>query len=181
MLIFTVLFALSACSPNKAENSGDGTAHEQFTIGESSDSDKINAPGSDHETGSETQTVPTETEGEGETMRIEIIIGNKTFAATLYNNAAAKALFEQLPLTLGMSELNGNEKYYYLDNTLPSDPSRPSGIKAGDLMLYGNSCLVLFYESFNTSYSYTALGKIDDPSGLADAVGSGGVEVIFKK
>ena len=114
-------------------------------------------------------------------MKIEIIIGNRTFTATLYDNAAAKALFEQLPLTLGMSELNGNEKYYYLDNTLPTDPSRPSGIKAGDLMLYGNSCIVLFYESFSTSYSYTPLGKIDDPSGLADAVGGGSAEVIFKK
>lgn len=40
-------------------------------------------------------------------------------------------------------------------------------IHAGDIMLYGASCLVLFYEDFNTSYRYTPLGYIEDPDGLA--------------
>ena len=114
-------------------------------------------------------------------LKIEIIVGNKSFSATLYDNAAAKALLEMFPMTLNMSELNGNEKYFYLDNNLPTNSSRPSGIEAGDIMLYGNNCLVLFYESFSTSYSYTPLGRIDDPKGLAEALGSGSVQVTFRK
>ena len=118
-------------------------------------------------------------EEENAVKKIEIVVGNDTFSATLYDNAAAAALGKLLPMTLNMRELNGNEKYYYLESSLPADPTVPEGIRAGDLMLYGDSCIVLFYESFSTAYSYTPLGHIDDPAGLAAVLGNGGVEVTF--
>jgi hypothetical protein len=40
--------------------------------------------------------------------------------------------------------------------------------------------LALFYKSFNTSYSYTKLGYIDNPVGLATAMGAGNVAVKFE-
>ena len=52
-------------------------------------------------------------------------------------------------------------------------------ISAGDLMLYGNNCLVLFYESFSCGYSCTRLGCVDDPTGLTEALGAGSVEAVF--
>jgi hypothetical protein len=53
-------------------------------------------------------------------------------------------------------------------------------IKEGDLTLYGNNTLVLFYKSFNTSHSYTKLGYVDNPAGLAAALGNGKVVVKFE-
>ena len=79
------------------------------------------------------------------------------------------------------NELNGNEKYHYLSSSLPTAAYQPGTIHAGDLMLYGNNCVVLFYETFNTSYSYTRIGAIDNPSGLASALGSGNISVRFEK
>ena len=53
-------------------------------------------------------------------------------------------------------------------------------IQVGDLMLYGSDCVVLFYETFQTSYSYTRLGSLDNPSELAASLGSGNVSVTFE-
>lgn len=114
------------------------------------------------------------------TMFINVVVGSNTFAATLADNATARAFAEKLPLTLEMTELNGNEKYSNLDTSLPTDAYQPGTIHAGDLMLYGNNCVVLFYKTFNSSYSYTRIGSIDDPTGLAESVGTGNVSVRFE-
>ena len=112
---------------------------------------------------------------------INIIIGSKTFTATLADSETGEAFAALLPLSVTMNELNGNEKYHYLSSSLPTAAYQPGAIHAGDLMLYGNNCVVLFYKTFNTSYSYTRIGSIDDPSGLAAALGFGNVSVRFEK
>lgn len=84
-----------------------------------------------------------------------------------------------LPMELTMIELNGNEKYYQMPNRLPANSHHVRTIKTGDLMLYGSDTLVLFYKSFTTPYSYTRLGYLEDVSGLANALGSGSVQVTF--
>lgn len=112
--------------------------------------------------------------------QLKIEAGGQVFTATLLDNPTTRALLERLPMTLSMSELNGNEKYYYMPDSLPTNSQRPGNIHTGDLMLYGSDCLVLFYESFPSSYSYTRLGSIDDPSGLAAALGRGSVDVTFQ-
>ena len=111
---------------------------------------------------------------------IKITIAGKNFTATLADTPAAVKFSKTLPLTLRMNELNGNEKYAGLSDRLPADPACPGRISSGELMLYGNSTLVLFYDSFPTSYSYTRIGKITDARGLKEAVGRGNITVKFE-
>lgn len=113
--------------------------------------------------------------------KLKITVGTASFTATLYDNAAVAALKAMLPLTVNMSETNGNEKLYYLSSSLPTSTFRPGSIRSGDLMLWGSDCLVLFYKSFSSSYSYTRIGRVDDASGLEAAVGSGSVTVTFEQ
>ena len=112
--------------------------------------------------------------------RITVKIGNKAFAATLADNATAAAFKKLLPLSLTMTELNGNEKFARLSVSVPTQASTPPAIRTGDLMMYGSSTLVLFYKSFRTTYSYTNIGRVDDPAGLEAALGSGNVDVTFE-
>ena len=109
-----------------------------------------------------------------------VVVGNTPFAVTLEENETARAFAALLPMTIDMGELNGNEKYCYLPQSLTPDSYRPGTIRAGDLMLYGSSCVVLFYETFSSGYSYTRIGRIDNPAGLADAVGQGNITVAFE-
>ncbi len=113
------------------------------------------------------------------TGKIKITVNSQTFTATLLDNNSAKAFKELLPMILNMTELNNNEKYYDLPKSLPTNSSNPETIKNGDLMLYGSRTLVLFYETFSTSYNYTRLGSVNDVAGFATALGTGNVSVTF--
>ncbi len=108
---------------------------------------------------------------------IQVIINGKTYNAKIEKNETAQSFVSMLPVEYNMSELNGNEKYVYLDNTLPTNSYSPKHIEIGDIMLYGNNCLVVFYKSFNTSYSYTKIGHIENLSDL----GNNNVIIKFEK
>lgn len=113
--------------------------------------------------------------------RMWMTVGERRFAITLADTEAARAFAAMLPLTLDMPDLNNNEKHVGLPKALPTNPSRPGTIRNGDLMLYGSQTLVLFYLTFQSSYSYTRLGRVDDPAGLAQALGRGTARIEFSR
>ena len=128
------------------------------------------------------ETEPSENEGEENHMtNITITVGDSVFSAKLIDNDTSKALLAQFPMTLNMSDLNGNEKYYHLANSLPSESTeKPAIINVGDIMCWSGYSLVLFYKTFSNSYGgYVRLGYIEDASGLAAALGSGNIQVSF--
>jgi hypothetical protein len=141
-------------------------------IGAACDQDTPAPAGGDQDSNTEC------TETMSDTLLIKI--GDKEFTAALLDNPTAAAFRAMLPLTMNMTELNGNEKYFDLAKSLPTNASSPGKINAGDLLLYGTNTLVLFYEAFSTSYSYTRLGKISNAGGLAEALGSGNVIVTME-
>ena len=93
---------------------------------------------------------------------VKVKIDDNYYAIDLEENETVKEFINILPKEFNMTELNGNEKYIYLDNVLPTNEYNPGYINKGDVMLYGNNCLVIFYKSFNSSYSYTKIGHIND-------------------
>lgn len=186
ILLFAILWAvmLAACG-NKTESS----TTEKNT--QNIESDK----GNTEETSAETQqniskesTInPTEenaddseSKGDVQMQKMIIEVGGQQFQADLYDNETTRALKDRLPMTISMDELHGNEKFYYLEEGLPANAENVGSIQTGDIMLFGSDCLVLFFEDFDTSYSYTRIGHIEDEEGFANALTDGTVEVTFE-
>lgn len=105
--------------------------------------------------------------------------GAHPFSVTLEDNPTAAAFAGMLPLTLDMPDLNRNEKHARLPQSLPASPSRPGTIRAGDIMLYGDDTLVVFYETFQSNYRYTRIGRITRAEGLAAALGPASQRIRF--
>jgi len=112
-------------------------------------------------------------------LRLWMAVGERRFAVTLADTDAARAWAARLPTSLDMTDLNGNEKKVDLSQNLPANPIRPGTIHDGDLMLWGSNTVVVFYKTFDSPYAYTRLGRVSDATGLAQALGRGGVRVLL--
>ena len=112
-------------------------------------------------------------------MTMTVQVEESTFTATLEDNTAVAALVEMMeqgPVTIQMRDYGGFEKVGALGTSLPASNSQIT-TQAGDIVLYQGNQIVLFYGS--NSWSYTPLGRIDDLTGWAEALGSGDVSVTF--
>ncbi len=112
-----------------------------------------------------------------EINEVKVVIDEKEYIINLENNETAKSFVNLLPKEYKMNNLHNNEKYIYINESLPTNSSNPGRINAGDVMLYGNNCIVIFYKSFDTEFDYTKIGHIDN---LPD-LGSGSITVKFEK
>lgn len=100
-------------------------------------------------------------EEEIKAMKIEILLDNASFIATLEDNASAKELYEHIkenPLTLNLEEYGGFEKVGPLGFSLPRNDTSIDA-KPGDIVLYNGNQISIFYGS--NSWNYTLLGRID--------------------
>ncbi len=112
---------------------------------------------------------------------LKVIVNEKNYLLNTEVTPAVTVLRHLLPMTLQMDDLNGNEKYCYLAEALPARPERIGRINAGDVMLFGDDCLVIFYKSFNTAYTYTRIGHISDAEELVRELGEqGACQVTFE-
>lgn len=112
--------------------------------------------------------------------RIKIVINEKEFVAVLENNETADDFFKMLPIDIKMSDMNENEKYYEFEKPFINTPSSVNRIKTGDIMLWDDNTLVLFYKGIMSTSEYTVIGHILDVDGLVSAVGKDSVDVHFE-
>lgn len=118
---------------------------------------------------------------EGGHMKLNMLVNDQSYTVVLEDNRASRELVRMLPLTIEMNELNGNEKYYYFDTSFSKDEEKVTTIQNGDVMLYGDDCLVLFYDSFSTPYRYTRIGYVENAENLANILGNHSVIITLEQ
>ena len=123
----------------------------------------------------------TETNREEPKKMLSIKINGTAFQLELANNRTAKELQKILPNKFSMEDLHQNEKFFDLPENLLRNELAVGKIEAGDVVLYGDRTLVIFYRSFETSYSYTWIGKILDSEELERVVGNSAVKIEIQK
>ena len=124
-------------------------------------------------------TEPTEDEENTSEMKMNVQIGNKSFTATLEDNAATRELIEMMkeaPVSIDMNDYGSFEKVGSLGRSLPTDNHHIT-TTAGDIVLYQGNQIVMFYGS--NSWDYTKIGRIDDLAGWKEALGSGSITAVF--
>lgn len=183
-LCILTICVLSSCGTSRQEenmaHSSEAENEENRNTAEDSNAEGSVQLSSESANG-QTEDVPVQESSDREDteMRLNVQVGDQIFTATLEDNVAVDAfvsMMEEGPVAIQMSDYSGFEKVGALGRELPSDNSQMT-TQAGDIVLYNNNQIVVFYGS--NSWSYTRIGKIDDLSGWEDALGNGDVTVIF--
>lgn len=184
ILCILTICVLSSCGTsrqeeNMAHSSGAENKENRNTAEDSNAKGSVQL--SSESANGQTEDVPVQESSDREDtkMRLNVQVGDQIFTATLEDNVAVDAfvsMMEEEPVAIQMSDYSGFEKVGSLGRELPSDNSQMT-TQAGDIVLYNNNQIVVFYGS--NSWSYTRIGKIDDLSGWEDALGNGDVTVTF--
>lgn len=114
-------------------------------------------------------TIPSE-EKKQETIDVVLTIDGQAFPIKLYVNKTTTSLLSSMPLSLTFDHLNNNEYFAYLPKRIHSNQTIIKEIQAGDILLYGDDCLVIFYKNYQSNYSYTRIGHISDILTLQELV-----------
>ncbi|ACB61106.1 hypothetical protein Exig_1651 [Exiguobacterium sibiricum 255-15] len=112
-----------------------------------------------------------------ESAIMNITINGQVASVQLEDNATTKAILAEMPFTIQMDDLHQNEKYYYFDKSFPTQPQAIQSIEAGDVLLYQNNCLVIFYQAVEPVVPYTRIGKIHYFQDIRASFGNDSVSV----
>lgn len=162
--VVCIIGMLSGCQGESQDTDSAGTSQETESTSEIQEAEASNEPGSEGDTGTYEDGSTPEYSGE----KIRLMIDGDEVIIAMYDNAAADAFMERLPLEeISFSDLSGIEK--------PAErPDEPFSIEdvepgydpvTGEMVIYrpwGN--FTIFYGDFRYSDELVPLGKVE--SGL---------------
>jgi len=106
-------------------------------------------------------TLPLAARDGGNLMQISVHATGNTTRFQLNDSPAAKALYDQLPLTIEVEDYGSNEKIFYPPKKLATEDTPLADAKAGTLAYYAPwGDVVMFYKDFGRAGGLYALGQV---------------------
>lgn len=176
LMAFALLAVLTSCaSRSSGEPPQSGVPPTQPAETASAAADKADPS---TEPSQPIQDEPTANTAENGTQQISISDGTRTIVFELNESTAAQALFDQLPLTIEVSNYSTNEKIFYPPQELDAaDTPLVDSAQAGTLAYYAPwADVVMFYGSFGSASGLYELGQA--VSGVEEIEHLGGMLTI---
>lgn len=117
-------------------------------------------------------------------MKLNLIVGESTFTATMYENKCAKDFMSLLPITLTLADCDSKERSSHLPKRLVNDGTEDGvNLLAGDISYYTpfrNLCI--YYHDSGLTFCQVSLGKIEKNGieAIRKMAGSSPVEITFQ-
>lgn len=118
-----------------------------------------------------------ETKEVGKIANYRVMIGGKFYTVTSESNKGVESFVSQLPIEIEMNDSTNNLKKGYTYYKLSTSPKKIGSIEIGDILLSGESYVLIATKSFKSSEKYTKLGHIINLGELP----SGTIKVTFIK
>lgn len=181
-LMIFMLFSMTACSADQNDSGSDSTAERtQVSENETAEENSDGESAADVSVDDIAAAEQAESEDEEGDISMKMTINDTEVKVSWENNESVKALAkmaENGPVVIETEPYGGFEQVGSIGQTLPSNDTNIK-TKAGDIMLYTSSQMVIFYGS--NSWAYTRLGKITDKSNseLRDLLSGYGCKVTI--
>ena len=110
----------------------------------------------------------------GKLANLKVAIGGVSYTATSESTKAVESFLNQLPLELEMNDSGNGLKRGYTYFKLATSAKKLGTIEAGDILLSGDSYVLIATKTFKSSDKYTKIGHISNlknvPSGPVRAI-----------
>lgn len=103
-----------------------------------------------------------ETKEVGKLADVNVNIAGTLYTAVIESNKAAESFLTHLPLDIEMTDLNENSKRGYTYFKLATETKKLGKVEVGDILISGDSYVIIATKTFKTSDKFTKLGHINN-------------------
>lgn len=121
-----------------------------------------------------------------DTFNLYLTANEQEFTVVFYDTDTNRRLVSEIPDNNPLSlspcyDVDETHKYYDLPSKYPTNPEEIESVQAGEILMDSGDRLLLYYQDAKTNGNYTRIGYFEDATGVAEAMGTGDLQIWVSK